>query len=86
MLRKRLLVIFMLCILMVSAVPVNVFAIENNNIVFTHNGVKNTEQLESVVLTENQELVKPRNVGTKVVKKAIRWALRHTDDCSKVCG
>lgn len=43
----------------------------------------NTTNIETVGLPMEQETVEVKSVGTKAVKKAIKWALRHSDDLVK---
>lgn len=40
----------------------------------------NTANIEDVILAKEHEPVQLRSAGTKAVKKAIKWALRHSDD------
>ena len=67
---KKITAIFLALVLCLSIGTNSVYASEN----FV------TTNIEDAVLATAHEPVQPRSAGTKAVKKAIKWALRHSDN------
>lgn len=54
------------------------FSIGTNSVYASE--ISNLSRIKTVNISIDKKQLKPRSVATSVVKKAIKWALRHSDD------